>query len=325
MLPFSNVSNHCTCERHPMETGERRISEVTRRAIFDRIALGKLPWCGRLPEDDFLSRLYNLDHLPTTDDRRDFSTAQMDIWQHRVRNRDWDDDWVFYDQRFDLLHCVDDAFLLFLCETLHPVVQSDHEVVDRLLEIYNSALSNDGFQLIETTRISGLPVYAARELVVAMPALEAVKSLGQTLTADYLNQQITRMVTAVHTDPELAIGTAKELIETCCKTIMRERGGAASESWELPKLVHETLRSLGLTRAQVPETIEAGEAIRRTLGNLAELAQGAAHLRNLYGTGHGKDASTPSPAPHHARLAVGAASTFAVFLFDIHQPDVVER
>gem|GEM_PF-4451989 len=32
--------------------------------------------------------------------------------------RDWKDDWVFYDRRFNFLYAPDDQFLRFLCETV---------------------------------------------------------------------------------------------------------------------------------------------------------------------------------------------------------------
>lgn len=222
----------------------------------------------------------------------------------------------------NLLHCPDDDFLRFLCEMIHPVVQPDEGTVAKFLDIFNSELVNDRFQVIETTRVSGRPVFAARETVAPLPALEAAKGISQTLTADYLNHQITRMGTAIHSDPALAIGTAKEFIEPCCKTILRERGKPMCDTWDLVKLVRATLEELELVPDVVPKSTEAADSIRKTLGNLAQVAQGAAELRNLYGTGHGKDALTPPPPPHHARLAVGAASTLAVFLFETHRLDV---
>jgi len=239
-----------------------------------------------------------------------------DIWQHRVRNWDWEPDWVFTDGRFDLLHSPDEELLLFLCEMIHPVVQPDEGVVAKLLGIFNDALVNDGFQIVETTRISGRPVFAAREITAKSPSLDAAKAITREMTADYLNQQITRMEASIHSDPELAIGTAKELIETCCKTILGERNKPLDDRWGISRLVRATLDELDLVAANVPKGMEASDSIRKTLGNLAQLAQGAAELRNLYGTGHGKDALAPSPPPHHARLAVGAASTLVVFLFE---------
>lgn len=61
------------------------------------------------------------------------------------------------------------------------------------------------------------------------------------------------------------------------------------------------------------------ETIRRLLSNLATITSGIAELRNSYGTGHGKAASSKGLGPRHAKLAVGAASTLAVFLAETHR------
>jgi hypothetical protein len=88
------------------------ISEITRRDIFDHLTLEKIAWHGRLDETGFLGRIWDLGDMPSTDGR--FKDAARDIWQHRVNNYDWDDDWVFTDSRFDLMHGPDEAFLRFL-------------------------------------------------------------------------------------------------------------------------------------------------------------------------------------------------------------------
>jgi hypothetical protein len=46
------------------------------------------------------------------------------------------------------------------------------------------------------------------------------------------------------------------------------------------------------------------------------IVSGIAELRNEYGTGHGKASGQGGLGPRHARLAVGAASTLAAFLFE---------
>ena len=137
------------------------ISEVTRRAIADFITTSATEWAGRLPEDDFLARLYDLTSLPSTDGR--FPNAAGDIWKHRVMNSDWDDDWVFYDSRFNLMWAPDEAFLRFLCETVHPVVRPDAESARQLVAAYNRELRSDAWGLIEAKEISGHPVFAPRK------------------------------------------------------------------------------------------------------------------------------------------------------------------
>jgi hypothetical protein len=98
----------------PTEANE--VTEVTRRAIVDFISTSGKPWAGRLNEDDFLARLYDLTALPSHDPR--MANAAGDIYQHRVNWRgDWADDWVFYDWRFNLIRASDETFLRFLCES----------------------------------------------------------------------------------------------------------------------------------------------------------------------------------------------------------------
>lgn len=138
------------------------ISEVTRHAIVDYLVASGVAWSGRLQDDDFLSRLYDLTELPSTDYRA--SSAAGDIWQHRVNWRDWDDDWVFYDGRFNLLHASDQEFLSFLCETVHPVVRPNTAEALSLVEAYNNELAADGWSLVEGKRISGRPVFVPQRL-----------------------------------------------------------------------------------------------------------------------------------------------------------------
>lgn len=109
-----------------MNADHREITEVTRRAVLNYLTLSGIAWAGRLGEPEFLGRLYDLSSMHSTDSR--FKDASGDIWQHRVNNpSDWEDDWVFFDSRFDLLHAADDEYLRFLCETIHPVVRADEE------------------------------------------------------------------------------------------------------------------------------------------------------------------------------------------------------
>jgi hypothetical protein len=129
---------------------------------MDFMSTSKVAWAGRLAEDDFLSRLYDLTTMPSTDHR--VRTAAADIRQHRVNWDDWDDDWVFHDSRFNLLRAPDEEFLQFLCETIHPVVRPDADEARQLAAAYDGELAADGWTLGEAKQISGKPVFAPKKI-----------------------------------------------------------------------------------------------------------------------------------------------------------------
>lgn len=133
-----------------------------------------------------------------------------------------------------------------------------------------------------------------------------------------LHRQIQRMQSAVEDDPGLAIGTAKELVESVCKTILEQRKMPFADDADIGQLVKETRKALGLIPESIPNSAKGAESIRRLLSNLGSVAQGLNELRNLYGTGHGKGGDMKGLSPRHARLAVGAAATLVTFLFETH-------
>lgn len=148
--------------------------------------------------------------------------------------------------------------------------------------------------------------------------LERITDAVKAFDLPELHRQIQRMQSAVEDDPALAIGTAKELVETVCKTILEQRQIAFPDDADVGQLVKETRKALGLIPESIPNSSKGAESIRRILSNLGNVAQGLAELRNLYGTGHGKGGATKGLSPRHARLAVGAAATLSTFLFETH-------
>lgn len=146
------------------------ISGATRRDIIDTFATNQVHWAGRLDDLTFLSRLYDLQKLPSKDHR--YQTASRDIWMHRVNFNDWPDDWVFYDDRFDLLWVGDKQFLAFLCETLHPVVRPNPQEAMNLADEFNKHLRNDGWELFPKGELSGRPIFGARQVAHRLEVLE---------------------------------------------------------------------------------------------------------------------------------------------------------
>lgn len=155
--------------------------------------------------------------------------------------------------------------------------------------------------------------------IVGIPALAQTKAIAIELDADYMLQLVKRMDESVESDPSLAIGSAKELVETCCKTILAERGKTVTDDLDLTKLVKATLKELKLLPEDIPEKAKGMETIRRLLSNLSTVVQGLAEIRNLYGSGHGKEGRSRGLKPRHAKLTVNAAATLAVFMFETHR------
>jgi hypothetical protein len=276
--------------------GENTITEVTRRAIIDYLCVGR-HWSGALPEDDFLGRLYDLNRMSSTDYRREYDTAAKDIWKHRVMNSDWPDDWVFTDSRPDT---------------------ADAEA---MVAEYNAALAVDGWEIYPVRRISNKPVFGYRPLL-SPPHLEEAKQMAERLTGPYVSQQIRRLQEAADADPELAIGTAKEFLEGICKTILSERGTPPSKTEDLPTLVRSTIKSLQIVPSALTGQARAEKAITVLLNNLGSIGQQLAELRNQFGTGHGRTTVHVSLPARHAKLAIGAAATLAVFLYETHEAEL---
>jgi len=156
-------------------------------------------------------------------------------------------------------------------------------------------------------------------LRVGGPQLQTLKTQAVDLDAPHLAKAIARLEQNVDSDPELAIGSAKELVETCCKTILSKRGHEVPLKDDLPKLAKATFSCLDLLPDGVASERRGSDAIKQVLRSFASITQGVAELRNLYGTGHGRHGRNTSIQPRHAKLVVGAAATLCTFLMETHK------
>lgn len=296
-----------------------KISRITRRNIIDSIQVEGFWWSGRLKEIDFLSRLFDLEKMQSYDGR--FPNAKGDIWQHRINNpNDWEDNWIYNDARFNLMGCDDSLFLDFLCEMIHPIVRNETLAVNRLLQIFNENLKNDNFEIVEKTKISGKPIFTGRTKAAGKTSLiKKGERIKKILNAEYVTQQINLMESSIDNSPHISIGLSKELIETCCKSILEERQMSFDKKWDLPKLMKETTKLLKLTPGDIPNEIKASRSIKQILGSLSSVVQGICEIRNEYGSGHGKKGKFKGLQPRHAKLAIGAASTLAIYLLETHE------
>jgi hypothetical protein len=143
-----------------------------------------------------------------------------------------------------------------------------------------------------------------------------------TLTAGavHIEQQIKALEDAVAKNPGLAFDLAKALIETVCKTILRDRGQAVSDEDELPKLFGTTLEQLRVLPDAHTADKETGRSIRKAAGGLHTVVQGICELRNRQGfASHGKLAETLPLESVQAELIARSADAVVSFLYKVHR------
>lgn len=156
---------------------------------------------------------------------------------------------------------------------------------------------------------------ANKELSTGLLSIEELKS---KFSSDYISAQLELMKKMQNENPTEAIGKAKELIESCCKTILEKRNVTIDKNWKISNLIDNTVKELKITPNNVGDITEA-DTIKAILANLKVIAVNIAKLRNSYGSGHGKSASYKGLETRHAKLAVGSSITLVQFLWDSYE------
>ncbi len=147
-----------------------------------------------------------------------------------------------------------------------------------------------------------------------MPHLDDLVIVGTVETIPELIQQVQRIRGSISSDPALAMGSAKELLETVLKTVLEKYGTKSTEN--VPTLVKQAIAKLDLEFSVSGVEVSGRESLKRTVGGLSQVVVGVAELRNLYGTGHGRSRALEADATH-ARLVVEAAATVGRYFLEM--------
>jgi hypothetical protein len=107
----------------------------------------------------------------------------------------------------------------------HGGWQARRDIVEELLDPFRQELTRQ--------RRSGIP-QISEELIATLRDPAAIR------------EQLGRLQRIAQSDPPLAIGTAKELVESTAKTVLRERGLQVDDKQDLPVLVKQAQEALGL-------------------------------------------------------------------------------
>jgi succinate dehydrogenase/fumarate reductase flavoprotein subunit len=139
------------------------------------------------------------------------------------------------------------------------------------------------------------------------------------LNQDYVQKQVRLMHQSMNDNPHLALGTAKELIETCCKSILKQENVAYERDWDILKLVRETNKVIDLIPFVLDNKETAKTAVAKIIGGFSNIVHGVTELRNSYGTGHGHDPNFKMLDELYVKLAVTAAGELAVFYLTLQK------
>ena len=152
-----------------------------------------------------------------------------------------------------------------------------------------------------------------------------INNLQNQFDSEYMVTQIKTMESSIDSNPTDAIGKAKELLESCLITILKNEKIEIDKNWDLPHLSHETCKLLMLTPEDFPLENPTSDTIRRILGNFANITKCLAELRNPHGSGHGKEADYKALSPRHAQLAVGSSVTAVQFIWDTYMEQIKNK
>lgn len=184
-------------------------------------------------------------------------------------------------------------------------VRPDAGTTYRDWDLFKRALHRDGYFLDDECQI-----------VSRFPSLD-VGDLSSLSDPSAILEQLDRLETALPADPALAIGTAKEVIESTAKVVLRERQIPFGDRDDIQSLIRRAQECLALHPSSGGSGPDASEPVRKILGALSALALGVAELRNRgYGTGHGPASARRGLRPRHANLAVNAAGTWCRLMLE---------
>jgi hypothetical protein len=104
---------------------------------------------------------------------------------------------------------------------------------------------------------------------------------------EYVASKFKILTSNIEIAPHVAIGTAKELVETCCKAILKHFNVIPENDWTLSRLVKETNNVLVFSGTVGDEGFVS--SIKMVLNGLGNVVHGLSAIRNQYGSGHGHE------------------------------------
>lgn len=161
--------------------------------------------------------------------------------------------------------------------------------------------------------------FVEREKSIASPYKQSADFIKIEFSSESMNEQIDLLMKMRTEHPTDAIGKSKEVLESCCKTILTNQGIDIPDDWDAPRLSKETAKLLKVSVGDVDTNGPEGKIVKQILGSLQGLATGVIEFRNAYGDGHGHTAQFQPLPVRHAKLAVGSCLTLVEYYWETYE------
>lgn len=136
----------------------------------------------------------------------------------------------------------------------------------------------------------------------------------------HIEEHVKAIEQAVAKNPGLTFDLAKTLIESTCRTLLKERSVAYSRNDDLSKLFKSVTKELSFLPPTDSDAVKVRKSLKKTLSGLWTVIQGICELRNHCGfASHGSDSARPRMESVQALLAAEAADTVVGFLYRLHR------
>lgn len=282
------------------------ITGLTRKRVID--LYGEFPICTEQELIDFLKTLWPISTMLEGDQIPGISrTLEEAIFQHTVRNYDWDNKEVL--KAVGLPTMSQRQFFRFLAASVHPMAQNDERQAVMVGEI-NEHLKHDGFALKIVKLISGSPVYEVQAAQLGTPNDDAITASLVAFNPTDIGARWQAAQDRRLTDPSGAITLSRTLLEDVCKWILHEADDTSdTDKDELPALYRKLAKAMSLAPDDHTESI-----FKQILGGCSAIVEGLGALRNKLSDAHSPGPKRARPMPRHAELAVGLSGAMAQYL-----------
>ena len=126
-----------------------------------------------------------------------------------------------------------------------------------------------------------------------------------------IEEEFTRALTNVDTKPREAVSAASNILESICKTYIAEEGLEMPQKQDLKPVWTVVRKHLGFDPGAIEDT-----DLQTILSGMISVVDGIGALRTHASSAHGAGVKVYKLEPRHARLAVHAAHTVALFILE---------